>query len=506
MGMNTYIYRLILILSVLGSSSFASALNICAMTFNSDDEKKAIESVYGNDPAHKIIELVPQGQNGEWLKNACASQVKCDVLVMSGHFGGLFFGEKTLPTLSMTEMFQHSCQNDCPNIFESVKSIYLMGCNTLATKKQDHRSIEDYLSVLVGDGFPLQNAEVVAASRYANFGESIENQMRMIFPKAELIFGFDSTGPLGKKAGPLLKKALQMTPEAERNRIGASATALMTNFKGLNARVSKPDAQSSQNRALRCELTNERPSDPVIEKAFAPGKIRGNFDVALQMKDRAGLDAYISRNFKAAEEFKKIAQEVLKQTRSMIGLQKKVYDLMTDMGLMSPQENTALIEKTFVDVLREPLDYIRTEQLCDLAESSPQIQAKSSFNLPNPSLRSFHGVLAHCFKNPRGDSFQKMSFEAGFITGACLQKNKHFWQDWDCLTANAGVLDLNSCLVAAQRNPDPSNADNMRWFCWDRLREQGRINQSQCLALSKSMNILGNRIKSNWNCLNDIKY
>lgn len=131
-----FIQSLFFITAIILAPNFASALNVCTMTFNSADEKQAFSQVYSQYPQAKIIELVPENGHAQWLKKSCENKTKCDILLISGHFGGLFFGENKLATLSMDEMFERSCQQDCPGIFENVKSVYLMGCNTLASKKE----------------------------------------------------------------------------------------------------------------------------------------------------------------------------------------------------------------------------------------------------------------------------------------------------------------------------------------------------------------------------------
>lgn len=483
------------------------ALNVCTMTFNSSDEKQAMQSAYASDPTTTFTELVPPNKDPQWLQKACQTQkqnnTKCDVLLISGHFGGLFFGEKTIPTLSLDEMFKQSCDAGCPEIFENVKSVYLMGCNTLASKKADHRSIDEYLRVLVNDGFPLENAEMVASARYAQFGESIENKMRMVFPKAQVIFGFDSTGPKGATAGPLLKKAILMSSAADRATIGASPTALNTVFKRLNARVTTADKTSLQGRQLRCELASEKPSIEAVTEAFSKEKVRGNFDAALEMKNTKALAQYLATNKEISREFYKVGSDILKQSASMLGLQKRVYDLFWNLRLIPDDVHSRYSTQAFENFLSGGLDYIRTEQLCYMAETTPQLQLNANWNLGTANFKSFNGVLASCFQEPRGESFKKIQLTGKKTVEKCLIASDGSF-DWFCLTKTPMELDMNSCLLAAARNPDTENADNMRWYCWDRLREQMRISPSECLALSKSFNILGNRIKSNWNCLNAI--
>jgi hypothetical protein len=480
------------------------ALNVCTMTFNSPDEKQAMQSAYASDSSTTFTELVPNSNDPHWLKKACQAQIKCDVLLISGHFGGLFFGEKTIPTLSIDDMFQQSCDAGCPGIFENIKSVYLMGCNTLASKKADHRSIDEYLRVLVNDGFPLENAEMVASARYAHFGESIENKMRMLFPKAQVIFGFDSTGPKGATAGPLLKKALHMSSASDRATIGASPEALNSVFKRLNARVTTGDKASQKGRDLRCALASEKPSVETIRQAFTADNVRSNFDAALEMKNTGALAQHLAVNSDISKEFYKVGTDILKQSASMLGLQKKVYDLFLKLRVIPDDVHQRLSTQAFENFLSGGLDYIRTEQLCYMAENTPQLPLDPNWNLGPANFKTFNGVLASCFKDPRGTSFKNIQITGKTTVEKCLMASNGS-VDWFCLTKTPLELDMNACLFAAARNPDLENADNMRWYCWDRLREQMRISPSQCLALSKSFDILGNRIKSNWNCLNAIR-
>ena len=475
------------------------------MTFNSSDEKQAFRQIYSQYPQAKIIELVPEQGHAQWLQKSCENKTQCDILLVSGHFGGLFFGENKLATLGMDEMFERSCRNDCPGVFENVKSVYLMGCNTLASKKRDHRNIETYLRVLVNDGFPLQNAEMVATSRYAQFGEDIETQMQMIFPKAEFIFGFDSTGPLGKKAGPLLTRALLSSNPEDHLRTGATPQALNHFFKGLNARTVYPSTATHTNRQNRCAAIDTSASKQNFDFLFSKENLRKNFDVALKMKDHQALRERLEQNPSLKKEFAVVASEVLTDSQKLIGIQKMTFDLMNNLGLVTPENHHKNLRTLFKQNLNFiDLDYVKTEQLCSLVSTSlKSLGSASSWNLPAPDFGSFAGVLSYCFSKSRLGSKNSLEQPSSSTrVGQCLLNNSEAWQDWDCLTTHKADLDLSSCLYAANRNPDPENADNMRWFCYDHLSTTKQITQPACLVLSKSMTILGNQIKSNWNCMN----
>jgi hypothetical protein len=76
--------------------------------------------------------------------------------------------------------------------------------------------------------------------------------------------------------------------------------------------------------------------------------------------------------------------------------------------------------------------------------------------------------------------------------------------DWACLTENQFDLDISACVLAKSRNTDPENADDMLWYCYDKLKTQTNFNQAKCLELTHYFSILGNQIKMNWNCLNKV--
>lgn len=181
---------------------------VCTVTLNSDDEKDVFESKL---KGFNFIELTNK-DNGDWLKKACESKVQCDVLLISGHFAGTFFGKSGL-RLPLATLENTSCSNTCPGIFEKPKEVFLMGCNTLAGKKLDSRGPEEYVRVLMADGFSRQQAEQVAAARYSSIGSSNLQRMRMAFPGANTkLYGFDSIGPAGTTVRPFLEKYLSAVP------------------------------------------------------------------------------------------------------------------------------------------------------------------------------------------------------------------------------------------------------------------------------------------------------
>src|SRR6516225_11966613 len=67
---------------------------VCTITINSADEREAFRR---NLPADRFdfVELLERGRP-DWLASACSARVKCDVLVISGHFddGSEFYSDR----------------------------------------------------------------------------------------------------------------------------------------------------------------------------------------------------------------------------------------------------------------------------------------------------------------------------------------------------------------------------------------------------------------------------
>lgn len=193
---------------VLWSYSVSARRTVCSVTINSSDEIEIFkEQLKGDD--FDFIELVPLSEesrpnNVHWFQTACRQNHKCDVLVISGHFGGLFFGEENHYILPVEMMEQKACSHTCEGLLSNVTEVFLFGCNTLAGKNQDQRSPEEYLQVLLDHNMVRDMAETVVASRYLPYGLSFEEQMRMVFSGGTSIYGFSSLSPLGRDIrGPL---------------------------------------------------------------------------------------------------------------------------------------------------------------------------------------------------------------------------------------------------------------------------------------------------------------
>ena len=241
----------------------APAKTVCTITVNSADEKEAFRR---HLPAsrHRFVELVERGRS-DWLSAACKANVRCDVLVVSGHFDGAneFFSDQleVREFLPITELERVSCSASCPTLFSQLKEVHLYGCNTLNPAPQSSASAEVVRS-LVREGRSAKEAQRALQSLSAAHGESSRERMRQIFSGVPVIYGFPSAAPLGAIAGPTLDRFLRAggtrdvgSGHPSGRLLGHFAPFAMTSASGIGA-----DDPQAGARADMCRFADDRQS------------------------------------------------------------------------------------------------------------------------------------------------------------------------------------------------------------------------------------------------------
>jgi hypothetical protein len=190
----------------------AGKRTVCTITVNSTEERDAFRR-HLPEKDFQFVELVERGRR-DWLASACQQQVKCDMLVISGHFNGNDFFSDQLQIdehLPVAEMERASCSDSCPGLFSQLKEVYMFGCETLNGERMQSMSAE-IVRTLVNGGQASNEAERVARMLVDATAESNRDVMRRVFVNAPAIYGFSSVAPLGATAGPLLNRYLQASP------------------------------------------------------------------------------------------------------------------------------------------------------------------------------------------------------------------------------------------------------------------------------------------------------
>lgn len=536
-----------LVLSAYSARGLAST--VCTMTFNSSDEKNEMRNLYQKNGV-RFVELVPADRQDDWLDNACRSGVQCDVLLVSGHFGGVFFGESSGLSLSLPEIEQASCRRECEGIFKRPKDVMLYGCNTLAGKKRDHRTFEQYVQVLVRDGFDRELAENVALTRYADLGLTMAERFATAFAETPRIHGYHSTGPLGKHVAPHLRKALQSTTADSLFSQGMPVQRLLKSLGASSYTVVAGDNHKNESRLKRQLLCSSASlSNEAFTFIFSEVQFRKHYENLLRNSSSAQFVAKLKawlRESPGREDLVRGAFEgLLRRPEMTWGTRLKIVDLFESLELLSSlgarMTRSSTARQAIQNLSLDGFTYQEAEQICSLrshfkniriephwfvpsAEKSPYIESireclglnqNSSEGVP-PALP---GNMEFCLRDaafretPQARDGARWScfnrYEA-FIqnTDQCQQAAARFETDsrrgldWSCIKQFPQDLTVKQCLNAARRNSSPSNADDMLWGCWSRLRDRGSLTRSQCLTLSVNMKIHGNRLKMNWNCQN----
>ena len=194
----------------------ADPRTVCTITVNSADEREIFRRSLPKDD-YRFVELVERGRP-DWLESACRKGVRCDVLLISGHFDGgtEFYSDKVdaRESLPVAEMERVSCSDSCPGLFSQLKEVYLFGCNTLDAQALRSASAEIGRS-LVRAGHSQADADRLTRILNERHGDSNRDRMRQIFKDVPVIYGFSSKAPLGASAAPVLERYFQAGGAAE---------------------------------------------------------------------------------------------------------------------------------------------------------------------------------------------------------------------------------------------------------------------------------------------------
>jgi len=239
----------------------ADKKTVCSITVNSPDEKEAFRRSLPPDK-YQFVELVERGRS-DWLESACRQGIRCDVLVISGHYdgGNEFFSDQleAREFLPVAEMERVSCSDSCPGLFSQLKEVYLFGCNTMNPEALKSASAEVGRS-LVRSGYSRADAERLSRALSARHGESSRDRMRLIFKDVPVIYGFSSVAPLGPTAASFLGRYFQSAGTGEIGSSRASAR-LLNQFSGHSLVVanglSDPDPRMAYRRDV-CHFSDDR--------------------------------------------------------------------------------------------------------------------------------------------------------------------------------------------------------------------------------------------------------
>ena len=238
----------------------AGKSTVCTITVNSADEKQTFRRYLPEDK-YQFVELVERGRP-DWLASACRQKVRCDVLIISGHFNGEEFFSEHLDSnefLPVAEMERASCSDSCPGLFSQLKEVYMFGCNTLNAEAGISASAE-IARTMIRAGRSKADAERVSRALNARHSESNRDGMRRIFVNVPVIYGFSSVAPVGATAASTLNRYFHSAASVEvgsgrvnARLLGQFSTNGMTATAGM--RASDPRAGYRQEV---CQFVDDR--------------------------------------------------------------------------------------------------------------------------------------------------------------------------------------------------------------------------------------------------------
>lgn len=240
--------------------SHAGKRTVCTITVNSTDEREAFRR-HLPEKDFQFVELVERGRK-DWLSTACRQEVKCDMLVISGHFNGMDFFSDQLQVaehLPVAEMERASCSDSCPGLFSELKEVYMFGCDSLNSERM-HGVATEIARTLASGGQTQPEAQRLAQSLVERHAESNRDVMRRVFVNAPAIYGFSSVAPLGATAGPILNRYLQSTASKDIGS-GRSNQRLLNHFAAHSMSVTtglRDNEPRAANRAEVCRFVDDR--------------------------------------------------------------------------------------------------------------------------------------------------------------------------------------------------------------------------------------------------------
>jgi len=266
----------------------ADPKTVCTITVNSPDERETFRRSLPGDE-YQFVELVERGRP-DWLASACRQGVRCDVLLISGHFDGgdEFYSDRVdaRESLPVDEMERVSCSDSCPGLFSQLKEVYLFGCNTLNADAQKDASAEIARS-LVRAGHSQADAEDLARVLGERHAGSNRDRMRQIFKDVPAIYGFSSKAPLGPVAASVLDRyfAAGATGEVGSGRASAKLLSLFAPVSMTVASGSTAADPQASYRSDVCHFADDRLS---VEQRLA-------FVHELLQRDMAEVRMFLDR-------------------------------------------------------------------------------------------------------------------------------------------------------------------------------------------------------------------
>ncbi len=281
-------WTLVLLATIWAHDANADKKTICTITVNSSNEKEEFRRSLPAD-RFQFVELVEQGRP-DWLKSACEQGVRCDVLLISGHYDGRdeFYSDRVDAQgfLPVDEMERASCSQSCSGLFAQIKEVYLFGCNTLNPEALKRATGEIERS-LVNSGYSHADAERLSRALKIRHGESSRDRMRLVFKGVPVIYGFSAKAPVGPTAASMLRDYFRSSGSSEIGS-GRPNAGLLSYFRSSSMTVARGLSDSDDLAGFRRDVCQ------FADDASSPAK-KIRFVHRLMKRDMAEVRLFLDR-------------------------------------------------------------------------------------------------------------------------------------------------------------------------------------------------------------------
>lgn len=393
------------LLLALAGNVRAAQFRVCTFTFNSAYELAAIKSELSPQD-FDFIELTPADKSAPesiapgWLMDRCRPDLHCDIVVYSGEFAGGFFGSYGI-SLNVQDIEEASCQSRCQGLFHEPREVFLLACNTLASKGADNRTPGEYLQVLLDHGFSRAAAERVVDLRYGPLGPSFSESMRRSFMGVPRIYGFSSVAPRGETTASLLQQYFERQGDYARylTRAGRSSNpnkALLRSLAGSSVVQMSgltPLDPAAADRALVCRIYDDTQTVVerlrIVRQLFAHREFLSFIPTVEVFLSRHPPETLRGEERLVFTEIQSLAAPRQQVTELMYGLnvsalKMQMAHLAMQLAWITPDEFHRLAVQGARQLLAEPRSSEVADIACELAKYSPAGAGLRSEEIPEP--------------------------------------------------------------------------------------------------------------------------
>lgn len=470
-----------------GAAAADERLRVCGFRFQDPDELDVFKRRLPEQD-FELLDLSPPpllGQMGaeavstpagaSWFDGVCRKDLKCDVVVITAEFAGRFFGSSG-QSLSLQEMEEASCRAQCDGLFHEPKEVFLLACNTLATKDTDLRGPQQYLQVLLDHGFDRAQAERVVAMRYGPLGPAFREALRRVFSGVPRVYGFSSVAPKGQYTAPMLERYFDTVGDYRahlaRAATGDSNRALRAAFSRtslVETTGRRDDEPGARDRDLICALYDE--SLPVARRLEIVRDLVARPDLLAFVPS---IQVFIDRH--PPGELSGDARRIYEEIRADEGARDRVRNLVLQldvsalqlelghfavhMGWLEKERFRKLAIDAARELLRRPLDDEVVEVMCELPKHVRVGDQFRSADLPDGLFRDAVGMRLISCLAPPGDDVSKR------IAGA-LSADDPLLRMWAAHTLSRRIPLSEPVLltvVARLDDPEPQVRERLRWI------------------------------------------